>query len=143
MNLFAYGTLMWPEVLESVVGRRLEGVPVVLEGFRRLCVKGQHYPAAIEAAGYSVAGVLYAGLTEQEFQCLDTFEGEEYERIDVVAGGEGAKIYVISKDLRHIVDSRPWHPEQLTSGQLAEFCSDYKGWKMASQIRKDDEIAPF
>ena len=71
MNLFAYGTLMWPGVLEAVTGRRLKGVNAILEGYIRLRVKGQHYPVVVPSPGDSVEGILYSGLTEGELRALD------------------------------------------------------------------------
>jgi gamma-glutamylcyclotransferase (GGCT)/AIG2-like uncharacterized protein YtfP len=128
MNLFAYGTLMWTDVLEAVMGRRLEGEKRVLAGYKCLCVKGQHYPAILQSLEDSVEGVLYANLTADEFQSLDAFEGEEYERIEVCIDGTPAFVYVLSEDWKHIVDSNIWKPEVLTAEALAQFCSDYKGW---------------
>ena len=94
MNLFAYGTLMWPEVLEAVIGRRLSGASVSLCGFLRIRMKGELYPALIDAqARDEVEGILYRGLTEAEFRHLDRFEGGEYDRREVCIGTE--KVYVM------------------------------------------------
>lgn len=119
---------MWPEVLQAVMGRRLEGEPATLEGYTRLRVIGQHYPVIVVSLDDSVAGILYQGLTADEFGRLDAFEGEEYDRIGVCLGDAKAFAYVLSDDCRHIAAPEPWHPEQLTPGQLASFCSEYKGW---------------
>lgn len=128
MNLFAYGTLMWPEVLEAVMGRRMAGEKVTLAGYKRLRVKGQHYPVMLESPDDSVNGVLYNGLTEEEFHCLDAFEGVEYDRTEVALGEGTAFAYVLSNDWKHIADSCLWKPEQLRPEELAMFCEEYKGW---------------
>ena len=44
MNLFAYGTLMVPEVLRAVTGREFTWREAVLRGYVRLTVRGQSYP---------------------------------------------------------------------------------------------------
>lgn len=129
MNLFAYGTLMWPEVLESVIGRRLQGTPATLSGFLRLRVKNEHYPVVVPSDGGQVKGVLYGGLTESEFLYLDRFEGEEYDRIAVQAGSVAAQAYVLSECWRHIAEDSPWHPEQVRPKHLAAFREEYKGWR--------------
>jgi gamma-glutamylcyclotransferase (GGCT)/AIG2-like uncharacterized protein YtfP len=128
MNLFAYGTLMWPEILESVMGRRMAGEKMVLAGYTRLRVKGQHYPVILQSLEDSVEGVLYTNLTAEEFQSLDAFEGVEYDRTEVCISGTPAFVYVLSDDWKHIADSKPWKPEDLAADELAQFCSDYKGW---------------
>ncbi|QBG48503.1 gamma-glutamylcyclotransferase [Verrucomicrobia bacterium S94] len=128
MNLFAYGTLMWPEVLESVTGRRIAGTAAVLRGYRRLRVKGEHYPVVVPSSADCVEGVLYCGLTMQEFRLLDDFEGDQYDRIEADIGDDTAFVYVLSSDWKHIADSQRWNPEDLKPEQLAEFCSEYCGW---------------
>ena len=128
MNLFAYGTLMWPEVLEAVIGRRLEGEKVTLRGFRRLRIKGEHYPAIIAASGNSVSGVLYDGLTPEDFEHLDRFEGEEYQRKRQQIDNTSVQVYVLAENWIHILEETPWVPEQLSVERLASFCSEYKGW---------------
>ncbi|MDF7799646.1 gamma-glutamylcyclotransferase [Pontiellaceae bacterium B1224] len=128
MNLFAYGTLMWPDVLEAVMGRRLNGEKATLSGYTRRRVKGQHYPAVFQASEESVEGILYTGLTGKEFQCLDAFEGVEYERVELAFGDTTAFVYVLSNDWKHIAESEHWLPEMLKPEHLSAFCSEYKGW---------------
>lgn len=128
MNLFAYGTLMWPDILEAVMGRRMAGRHAVLAGYTRLRVKGQHYPAAVPAPDESVEGTLYTGLTPKEFEALDRFEGREYDRIEVDIGGTPVFVYVLAEEWRHIADSSPWTPADLLPEQRAAFCAEYKGW---------------
>jgi gamma-glutamylcyclotransferase (GGCT)/AIG2-like uncharacterized protein YtfP len=128
MNLFAYGTLMWPEVLKAVVGRRMEGEKATLAGYTRLRVKGQHYPVIIQSLEDSVEGVLYSGLTREEFQYLDTFEGVAYDQVEVKIGEIQTQVYVLSNDWKHLATSEIWKPEQLKPEHLAEFCQEYKAW---------------
>ena len=128
MNLFAYGTLMWPEVLESVIGRSLSGTPAILRDHLRLRIKGEHYPAVIPRAGHSVPGILYQGLGDADFRQLDRFEGEEYNRLMKPIGAVEAQVYVFGERYRHLLDDQAWWPEQMTPAQLADFCREYKGW---------------
>lgn len=129
MNLFAYGTLMWPEVLESVIGRHLEGRPAMLPGYLRLRIKDEHYPAIIPKAGEQVDGRIYTGLSGTEFDHLDRFEGEEYDRMTVAVGADDAEVYVLAGRCRHLAEQTPWLPEDLRPDYLAAFCREYKGWR--------------
>lgn len=128
MNLFAYGTLMWPDVLKAVMGRRLKGEKAILHGYTRRRVKGQHYPVVFQALEESVEGIFYTGLTLDEFQCLDAFEGVQYERVELPFGDTIACVYVLSNDWKHIAESERWFPEMLKPEHLAAFSSEYKGW---------------
>lgn len=131
-HLFAYGTLMWPEVLAAVIGRPLSGTPATLSGFRRMRVKEELYPALVKSySREAVKGILYRDLTEEEFRFLERFEGEEYDRKEVCIGAEQAQVYVLSRAWRHIADSRLWRPEDMQKEHLEAFCSEYKGWSKA------------
>ncbi len=121
MNVFAYGTLMWPEVLEAVTGLQLAGEPHTLMGYKRLRVKGEIYPVIVPSAGDSVDGVLYQDVDVSALGRLDVFEGEAYNRIIESISGTDAWVYVLSDRWRHIADSKCWFPEQLTQDQLAGF----------------------
>ncbi len=129
MNLFSYGTLMWPEVLEAVIGRRLEGVAASLSGYVRLRVRGEHYPAVVPSARDEVEGVLYQNLNTDDFRHLDRFEGREYDRTVVRIGDVDAQVYVLAGPWYHLAEQRPWYAEEMRPEHLAAFCREYKGWR--------------
>lgn len=96
-RLFAYGTLMLPEVMEVVAGRRGGALPAVLRDHRRRLIRGAVYPALLPAAGESVAGVLWEGLDAGALGRLDRFEGPLYERALLrvtLASGEEREAFV-------------------------------------------------
>lgn len=128
MNLFAYGTLMWPAVLQSVIGRRLEGTQAVVQGYQRFRIKNQDYPGLMPSAGDEVVGMLYSDLSASEFHHLDRFEGEEYDRVTVQINGVDAEVYVLAERWCHIADEQIWNPDRMTPERLASFCKEYKGW---------------
>ena len=131
MNLFAYGTLMWPEVLEAVIGRRLFGAPATVDGYLRQRVKGELYPVLVASNPCDkVEGILYRDLSEKDFQRLDRFEGVEYDRQKVRIGMVHAEVYVLSNSWRHIASAEIWHPEDMQKEDLEAFCSEYKGWQI-------------
>ena len=121
INLFAYGTLMWPEVLEAVMGRRLASTPATLAGFKRLRVRGASYPVVVPSAGGRVEGVLYRGLSHGELRRLDAFEGGEYDRVERTVDGVLAQVYVLAEAFRHIAEETEWTPDQMTEKDLAAF----------------------
>jgi gamma-glutamylcyclotransferase (GGCT)/AIG2-like uncharacterized protein YtfP len=127
MNLFAYGTLMWPEVIAAVVNRPLSGMPATLHGFLRIRVKGERYPALVDShSNDAVEGLLYCGLTRADFRQLDRFEGGQYDRREVCIGSDQAQVYVLSRALRHLADFRPWRPEDMEAECLEAFCREYQ-----------------
>ncbi|THV07394.1 hypothetical protein K435DRAFT_710241 [Dendrothele bispora CBS 962.96] len=99
VSAFFYGTLMHPKILLTVIdnnGSHLRLTPAVLLNYTRHKVKNQVYPGIVpykrgrelfirelEQEERSVRGMLVTGLTEEDIECLDQFEGDEYERITV------------------------------------------------------------
>lgn len=96
MDFFFYGTLMDPDVLAAVIGRRvLPGrmKPATLAGWRRVGLKGTPYPVIVPgAAADVVAGILVTGLTAADVRNLERFEGAAYgiETMSVTLGGGGS-----------------------------------------------------
>lgn len=131
MKLFVYGTLMWPEVMAAVTGRSIEGRSAVLNGVRRVRVRGEVYPALIPGDD-TVEGVLFENLTELDLAALDCFEGAEYERLPVtVCCGTfavEAAAYFASEAGLPLLEDCDWIPADLSPDQLRQFCADYKGW---------------
>ncbi|KAA8573963.1 hypothetical protein EYC84_005505 [Monilinia fructicola] len=87
-NAFFYGTLMAPEVLHRVIygsSRHLPSAsltitPALLPDYCRHRVRSVDYPGIIFEPGHTVRGTYVTGLTPQNMQCLDWFEGSQYER---------------------------------------------------------------
>jgi gamma-glutamylcyclotransferase (GGCT)/AIG2-like uncharacterized protein YtfP len=92
-NLFTYGSLMLPEVLEKVCGRTYDSAAAKLIGWSRYCVVGETYPGIIPSSRDSVSGVLWLGITPVELALLDKFEGDEYQRISVMVRDQINKPY--------------------------------------------------
>ncbi len=108
-RLFAYGTLLDPEVFRMVTGveEDLPSEPCVLRHYRRVQVVGENYPGAVPDPEASIAGRLFtlpdAGLLAR----LDEYEGQEYERIRVEVELEtnhavvAAWFYLTRPEFRH------------------------------------------
>src|ERR1700754_1708591 len=62
-NLFAYGTLMLPDVLEFILERSLPSEPATLGGFSRYMVRDRVFPAVIPDGKHDVHGLVLFGLT--------------------------------------------------------------------------------
>lgn len=112
--LFAYGTLQVPEVLAALAGRAHTSRPARLEGFERLCVAGEVYPAIRPRPGARTEGRLYEALDPDVWPILDAFEGGAYVRqlVEVNAGaGESrvpAQAYVLRPGAGPPLEARRW-----------------------------------
>jgi gamma-glutamylcyclotransferase (GGCT)/AIG2-like uncharacterized protein YtfP len=115
-NVFAYGTLMLPQVLEALTGNLLIPEPATLNGYSRYIFKGKCYPGIIEDKKGIVEGVLYSDIDEQTLTILDWFENVLYDRYLLKVQVEDETIqaftYVVSQKYRNKLDSLPWSLEK-------------------------------
>ena len=141
MNVFAYGTLMHPDVMRMVTGSPRTCQRAVLAGYARYRVRGEFYPGLIPAQGAKTAGILYRGLVRTEVRRLDAFEGALYERRRVLirlAGGEwlDAQTYVVVPSCRHRLSDQPWSLDAFARRHVGQFMGRYSGFRRAARRRK-------
>ena len=105
--LFSYGTLQRRDVQLATHGRRLEGTPDVLIGYR-LELLPDRDPDAVRISGTKthmvvrrtgdpadrIAGVVFL-LTAEELSATDSYEGTDYARAELaLESGRRAFVYV-------------------------------------------------
>jgi len=148
-NVFAYGTLMFPEVAGPVADIHVIGEPFTLIGYRRYEAKTRrwgNYPTIVEDQNAAVDGLLFRDITDKQLEQLDYFEGVGiglYERKSVSrdVGGKSVEffIYVCGPDLKRRLReplAKPWNPLVFQRQQLPQYlsrmvypevgCDDYK-----------------
>jgi gamma-glutamylcyclotransferase (GGCT)/AIG2-like uncharacterized protein YtfP len=95
ISLFIYGTLKQENIQRALLGHELSGVEDRLAGYRKITVKLDDtlYPDIEPADGEHVDGlVVHVGANE--LHMLDTYEGREYVRKEVVLeSGTRAWVY--------------------------------------------------
>lgn len=126
MNLFAYGSLMDPEIMEGVSHVRRTAEPATLAGYVRKRLRGEVYPGVTAEPGSSVAGVLYRDVTAAAFVRLDAFESALYVRSEVeVHCADGATAsalaYVMEAAHRSELSSEDWSYEHFLAHDRAAF----------------------
>ncbi len=95
MDFFFFGSLMDRDVAEVVLGRAVPDAACEVarvEGFRRVLLAGESYPAMVPRAGGHVDGILMRGVTPAEHRRIVWFEDSEYDLVEVpVSRGSGAR----------------------------------------------------
>jgi hypothetical protein len=99
MRFFFYGTLLDDALRRIVIGREVTLSGAMLAGWRRLDIRGKHYPIISRDAGASVAGGLTEPLASTEIARLRYYEGDGYELITALVRdrdgtGVAAQIFV-------------------------------------------------
>ena len=133
MHFFAYGSLIFAEVMRAVTGRRHKSVDATLSGYSRFRVSEASYPGLIESAECSVAGVLYDQVDASSIRLLDRFEGEYYLRRSVTVGtdcggDQPAETYVIRPEFEHLLTRESWDSEFFRQNHLKSFLQSYQGF---------------
>jgi gamma-glutamylcyclotransferase (GGCT)/AIG2-like uncharacterized protein YtfP len=128
MHVFTYGTLMFPEVWQAVVGREFAKVSGNADGFAIYRVRGGIYPGIIAASEKdSVRGVVYLDIDNASLQRLDAFEDTIYERqLLTIACDDGqrreAAVYVVPVHNKTALTVLPWDRDKfVASGNLERF----------------------
>ena len=105
-NLFSYGTLRTEAVQLSIFGRRLEGKPDALVGYRLISIEVQDQ-AFVAHSGAVQRNLQYTGnendvvegsvftVTQKELERSDSYEPAEYRRVQVrLKSGLDAWVYM-------------------------------------------------
>ncbi|MDN3356712.1 gamma-glutamylcyclotransferase family protein [Actinomadura sp. DC4] len=128
-DLFAYGTLRFPDVLEALLGRVPEHSPAIAPGWRVAALDGRVYPVLVPGPG-AAGGILISGLTAEEWQVIDAYEDSFYslERVSLV-GGRAGWAYLTRDGTTGLPSD--WSPDDFTLRHLDGFTGACREWRRA------------
>lgn len=128
-DLFAYGTLRFPDVLRALLGRVPHHSPGIVPGWRVAALAGRIYPVLVPGDG-AAGGVLISGLTAEEWRVLDAYEDDFYalERLTLVDGRTGWTY--LTRDPATALPA-DWSPGEFTTRHLTEFAVECRAWRSA------------
>jgi gamma-glutamylcyclotransferase (GGCT)/AIG2-like uncharacterized protein YtfP len=134
MNLFAYGTLIDPEIMREVSGELPRRQPAVLWDHERKTVRGKPYPGIRAKLGCSVPGVVYYDVSSDAWQRLDRFEGNLYVRTEIsVVLPHGARVpawtYLVAPTFHHELSNEEWNYEEFLRSGKRTFRGQYEGFR--------------
>ncbi len=93
LNVFTYGSLMFPAVWSRVVRGSYRSALASIHGFRRVRVRDREHPALIVTAGAAeLAGRVYFGVDTQDLARLDHFETPNYARVSIASTVDGVAV---------------------------------------------------
>ncbi len=123
--LFAYGMLMFPAVIKSVIGRIPDSRPAVIKGYRRLEVTGELFPGLIRENLESVEGLVYVSITRDEWGRLTAFEDQFYElqevTVECLGTNASALAYIVPSSRKSLLSDKTWNPDFFRENHLAGF----------------------
>ncbi|CAF2030925.1 hypothetical protein YC2023_087892 [Brassica napus] len=105
-DLFVYGSLQDPHVVNVLLNRVPDHSSAVLSGFHRFKIKNRLYPTILPDSTGKVTGKVLKGITDDERKLLDDFEDVEYDRkaVEVVLTDTSEKLQVGTYVWRNKVD---------------------------------------
>ncbi|MCG8451284.1 MAG: gamma-glutamylcyclotransferase [Pirellulales bacterium] len=127
LNLFTYGTLMFPEVWKRIHIGEFPAVPATLRGFAIYRVRDAVFPGIVRADDTKqVTGRVYLNLDEDTLFELDAYESDLYERINVTATLEdGTELacyaFVVPDSHRQALTDEPWDATQFEQQELQKY----------------------
>ncbi len=124
-DLFVYGTLRFPEVLDALLGRVPELSPARARGWRAAALPGRVYPGLV--AGHGTAdGMLVRGLGPDELDVLHAYEDVDYDVVEVgLTDGRRALAY---RWLGEEPLAEDWDPEWFAREVLAAYVQGCAVW---------------
>lgn len=125
-DLFAYGTLQFPEVLRALLGRIPDSSPVTLDGWRAAALARRPYPGLVPA-NTAVPGILLTGLGADEQEVLDEYESGPYDLRELsLTDGRPAWSYVWT-DASCVLGS-DWSADEFAAEHLSGFVMNVGAW---------------
>ena len=134
-NIFTYGSLMFPQVWESVTSKNYQSSKACLAGFIRRLVINAEYPGIIKGNSDDIVnGVVYFDVYDDDIMRLDHFEGEIYFRESVSIKLDSndkisAYAYTIKPEYSHVLSDKDWDVNEFSQNGIKRFISKYSGFK--------------
>ncbi len=113
-SFFFYGTLCHLPLLTAVLGRTPAAVPATLPGHRVAWAAGRDFPMILPAPGETAAGLLVEGLTAEDRERLDFYEGGfSYRTAEAAVTAQGRQVaaQVYLPDPGAWTPGEPWRLE--------------------------------
>lgn len=132
-HVVTYGSLVFPEVMEALLGFRPQYENVLLRGFRRSALRGRVYPGLRRDLASEVVGRLYFDLDSSAMEILENFEDDLYERatisVDCSRGRTEALLYLVPQQAYDELADSSWSPETFERHFLNDYlkmCRDFR-----------------
>lgn len=122
MDLFVYGTLRDSELIQSLLNRPLNEPSVATVSECTTVISKRGYPVLIPSEHLSVEGVVWRGLTVQDFAVLDRYEGchvaapiYQREKREVIIDGKTEEVWTYFGTSTFIISIREGSDERNVS----------------------------
>ena len=133
VNVFTYGTLMIPEVMETVTGHSFRFSKARLQHYQRFQIQKKIYPAIVYRQMEYTDGIVYHNVDDESLKRLDYFEDTIYYRKEVpVVSNKGnemtAYAYIINTEYERSLSNNAWDLESFRERCLEQYVKRADHW---------------
>jgi gamma-glutamylcyclotransferase (GGCT)/AIG2-like uncharacterized protein YtfP len=131
INIFVYGTLIFPEVVFALTKKSFRTEDAILNDFSRFKIYdgeiSRRYPAIFEDQNGKVEGKILFDVDEESLRILDFFEDNDYQRRELKALVNSEEftvfVYVWNPKFKDKLKSK-WNPEEFKVKHLQNYISE-------------------
>ena len=108
MELFVYGTLLFPEIRNKLLNKDVLFKTAYLKDFVALVIQYDHknseYPVLQKKPGTTIKGVLLYELNDEDMSILEYYEGDEYtlKQVDILIENSYKEVLCFMPDEKKI-----------------------------------------
>ena len=131
MNIFCYGSLMWPDLWQHEVRNQYPAKDAILKNYRCRRVKGSFEPGLIRSPNHDdvdyVAGKLYLDVNERDFEAIVAYHGKNYEVLEGVCFTSETEtpvscmLFLWRSEQRAFLSDEDWHKEWFEEKALGDY----------------------
>jgi gamma-glutamylcyclotransferase (GGCT)/AIG2-like uncharacterized protein YtfP len=130
VDLFVYGTLLFPEVLAALLDRVPPSAPACAPGWRVAALPGRLYPGLVTGVG-AAQGLVLHGLSGPERALLDAYEDTDYTLTEItLAGGQRCHTYVWQLD----AEPHDWNRDAFAAEHLVSYAAHCSRWRAGCTV---------
>ena len=130
MNLFAYGTLMFDEILSVIVKKNYLSIPGLLENYTIRKFSGAEYPGIFYDKEGKVSGRIILDINGKDLSLLDDYEGPMYQRmqlrVSTCSNTYECQTYVVKDCYKHKLSVEKWCPVNFKKETLKDYLKNLK-----------------
>jgi len=139
MDLFVYGTLLFPEVLTALLRRVPASRPASAVGWRVAALPARPYPGLVPHPGGRASGLVISGLDATETRLLDDYEHGGYERTEItLSDGRRCATYV----WRGQALPAGWQPDAFAAQHLDAYARQCTRWRATWPVSSSTTTPP-
>ena len=132
INVFTYGSLMYPSIWSRVASGHYRHTEGCIIGYRRVVIRDRVHPALI-SGDKEIWGVIWFRVSQSDLEKLDEFEGIYYRRDQIKAKTSGGRsvpchVYTWKEDYRSLLLEKDWDKLAFEIEGAEHFQSNYEGF---------------